>query len=269
MFDDNRSTSGSDLTRKIQSLRAVHVDAVLSKARQAIEAVRSMEIQGYVDIPADFQERIWQGTPAVVALFANGASLGQASSVLSSLAGAITGFAQEIDVQQTKVTGAGVQPPLQLVERPLYNTREGYGSFLVTSVAQLIIQQTLLIGLAVLAGTRRELYGRLFLKHRQILGIGTAAVCIGSVNMLYYLGFMFWYQDYPQHGTLINLMFGSTLFISAVVAFGLFLTSFFRTRERAFQLILVTSLPLFFISNLSWPEVSSPAWLVWISKVLP
>src|SRR5690554_895883 len=87
--------------------------------------------------------------------------------------------------------------------------------------------------------------------------------------MLYYLGFMFWYQDYPQHGTLINLMFGSTLFISAVVAFGLFLTSFFRTRERAFQLILVTSLPLFFISNLSWPEVSSPAWLVWISKVLP
>lgn len=269
IVDHDRSTLSRDLTRKIQALRAVQVEAVVSNASEAIEAVRSMKIQGYVEIPADFEQRIWQGTPADIALFANGASLGQASSVLSSLAGAITGFAQEIAVQQTKVTGAGVQPPLQLVERPLYNTREGYGSFLVTSVAQLIIQQTLLIGLAVLAGTRRELYGRLFLKHRQILGIGTAAVCIGSVNMLYYLGFMFWYQDYPQHGTLINLMFGSTLFISAVVAFGLFLTSFFRTRERAFQLILVTSLPLFFISNLSWPEVSSPAWLVWISKVLP
>src|SRR5690554_2987140 len=203
IVDHDRSTLSRDLTRKIQALRAVQVEAVVSNASEAIEAVRSMKIQGYVEIPADFEQRIWQGTPADIALFANGASLGQASSVLSSLAGAITGFAQEIAVQQTKVTGAGVQPPL--VERPLYNTREGYGSFLVTSVAQLIIQQTLLIGLAVLAGTRRELYGRLFLKHRQILGIGTAAVCIGSVNMLYYLGFMFWYQDYPQHGTLINL----------------------------------------------------------------
>src|SRR5690554_3175829 len=242
IVDHDRSTLSRDLTRKIQALRAVQVEAVVSNASEAIEAVRSMKIQGYVEIPADFEQRIWQGAPADIALFANGASLGQASGVLTGLASAITDFAQQIAVRQAAFAGAGIQPPFKLVERPLYNTREGYGSFLVTSVAQLIIQQTLLIGLAVLAGTRRELYGRLFLKHRQIMGIGTAAVCVGSVNMLYYLGFMFWYQDYPQHGTLINLMLGSTLFISAVVAFGLFLTSFFRTRERAFQLILVTEI---------------------------
>ena len=94
-------------------------------------------------------------------------------------------------------------------------------------------------------------------------------MCFGSLNMLYYLGFMFWYQDYPQYGSLGSVLTGSVLFISAVVAFGLFITSFFRTRERAFQLILFTALPLFFLANLSWPEVSSPAWLVWFAKIIP
>lgn len=269
IVDHDRSALSREFIRSIQALRAVKVVALVTEADEAIQAVRAMQIQGYVEIPADFEQSVWRGIPADIALFANGASLGQASGVLTGLASAITDFAQQIAVRQAAFAGTGIQPPFKLVERPLYNTREGYGSFLVTGVAQLIIQQTLLIGLAVLAGTRRELYGRLFLKHRQIMGIGTAAVCIGSVNMLYYLGFMFWYQDYPQHGTLFSVFVGSLLFIASVVAFGLFITSFFRTRERAFQLILVTALPLFFLANLSWPEVSTPAWLVWLSKTVP
>ena len=226
IVDHDRSALSRELIRDIQSLRAVKVQALVIDADEAVQAVRAMKIQGYVEIPADFEQSIWRGTPADIALFANGASLGQASSVLASLASAISGFAQEIAVRQAAFTGAGIRPPFELVQRPLFNTREGYGSFLVTGVAQLIIQQTLLIGLAVLAGTRRELYGRIYLTHKQIMGISAAAVSIGSVNMLYYLGFMFWYQDYPQHGSLGSVLTGSVLFISAVVAFGLFITSF-------------------------------------------
>jgi len=269
IVDHDGSALSRELVRKIQALRAVRVEALVSHVDQAVQAVQAMKIQGYVEIPADFEQRIWRGEPADIALFANGASLGHASAVLSGLAMAVTDFAQQIAIRQAAFAGAGVQPPFTLVERPLFNTREGYGSFVVTGVAQLIIQQTLLVGLAVLAGTRRELYGRIFLKHKQIMGMGFAALCVGTVNMLYYLGFMFWFQDYPQHGSFTTVAFASLFYILAVVAFGLFITSFFRTRERAFQLILVASLPLFFLSNLSWPEVSSPTWLVYLSKTIP
>lgn len=269
IVDQDHSSVSRELIREIQALRAVQVQAVVARSEEAIDAIERMNIQAYVEIPADFAQDLWRGTPANIALFANGASLGQASSVLNSLSRAITHFAQTMAVRQAAFSGAGIEPPFQLVERPLFNTREGYGSFLVTAVAQLIIQQTLLVGLAVLAGTRREFYGRIFLKHKQILGISTAALCIGSVNMLYYLGFMFWYQDYPQHGSFANVFLGSLLFIGSVVAFGLFLTSFFRTRERAFQLILITAVPLFFLSNISWPTQSTPEWLLWLSKTVP
>src|SRR5690606_11877096 len=62
---------------------------------------------------------------------------------------------------------------------------------------------------------------------------------------------------------------GGLLFVGAVVALGMFIASFFRTRERAYQLILVTSLPFFFLSNLSWPATSTPQWLLWLAKLLP
>jgi hypothetical protein len=59
------------------------------------------------------------------------------------------------------------------------------------------------------------------------------------------------------------------LFIAATVAFGLFVGSFFRTRERAFQYIIATSIPLFFLANLSWPAVMTPQPLVWLAQLLP
>ena len=59
------------------------------------------------------------------------------------------------------------------------------------------------------------------------------------------------------------------MFIAVTVAFGLLVGSFFRTRERAFQYIVATSIPLFFLANLSWPAVMTPQPLVWLAQLLP
>lgn len=41
------------------------------------------------------------------------------------------------------------------------------------------------------------------------------------------------------------------------------------TRERAFQYVTGVSIPLFFLSNLSWPALASPAALVALATLLP
>ena len=269
VVDLDQSSLSRELIRDLESIHVLKIIAVVSQESTAVDAIRNMSIQGYVVIPAGLERDILSGIPGNVALFANGAWLGRSSSILSGMADAITHFAQNMAVKQASFAGLGTQPPLTLVQRPLFNTREGYGSSVVTGVAELIIQQTLLIGLAVLAGTRRELYGRIFLTNTQMLGVSLAAVCLGVANMLYYSGFMFWYQDYPQHGNLGTVLFSSLLYISAIVAFGLFITSFFRTRERAYQIIVVTSLPIFFLSNISWPATSTPSVLVWLAQIIP
>src|SRR5690606_40219680 len=77
-----------------------------------------------------FERDILRGDQGEVAIYANGAWLGRANTVLTGLGDAITGFAREAAVRQAAFAGAAAQPPLHLVQRPLFNTREGYGSAL-------------------------------------------------------------------------------------------------------------------------------------------
>ena len=269
IVDQDSSGLSRELIRDLSIVHALNVVSVVNQETAAIDALRKNSIQGYVVIPSGFEHDILSAIPGKVALFANGAWLGRSSTILNGMADAVTGFAQKMAVKQASFAGLGTLSPLVLVQRPLFNTREGYGSAVVTGVAELIIQQTLLIGLAVLAGTRREIYGRLAFSTPQMLGIGTAAITLGIMNMLYYSGFMFWFQEYPQHGKLPAILFASVVFITAVVAFGFFITSYFATRERAFQLMVVLSMPLFFLANISWPEAATPDWLIFLAHFIP
>ncbi len=269
IVDHDRSGSSRALIRHIQAINAVDVIAQLASDYEAANEIAAMRAEGFISIPNGFERSILSGESGQIALYANGAWLGRANTVLTGLGEAVRAYAVTAGMTQAGFTGASASPPIQLVQRPLFNTREGYGSALVTGVAQLIVQQTLLMGIAVMAGTRREQQGRQFLTGTQLLGIAAALMCIGTLNLLYYAGFTFWLQDYPQGGNAIGLLLGGALYIGAVVAIGLFIASFFRTRERAYQLILVLSLPIFFLSNLSWPATSTPELLVWFSKIIP
>lgn len=269
IVDLDNSSLSRELSRDLMALRAIRVEAVVDDEQQAVDALKRLDIQAYVVIGKNFERDIYSAVAAEIALFANAAWLSRSSGILNGMAEAITHFAQQAAIKQASFSGLSAAPPLEIVARPLFNTREGYASSVVTGVAELIVQQTLLIGLALLAGTRREIYGRLQLSSSYFSGIATAAISLGLLNLFYYWGFMFWYQDYPQYGGLLNLLVASLFYIAAIVAFGLLLASFFRTRERALQLIIVTSLPVFFLSNLSWPVEASPAWLVLLAQSIP
>ena len=46
--------------------------------------------------------------------------------------------------------------PLEFEDVPIFNTTGGYGNFILPGVLVLIIQQAMLLGVGMLAGTRRE-----------------------------------------------------------------------------------------------------------------
>ena len=185
-------------------------------------------------------------------------------------AGTVTAFAREAAVSQAAFMGAPQAPPITLVQRPLFNTQEGYGSAIVPGVAELIVHQTLLMGIGVLLGARRLALGRrLRFDLPTLAGMAVGFGTIGLLGLLYYAGFTAWVQDYPRGGNPLGQVFGGALFIAATVAFGLFVGSFFRTRERAFQCVIGCSIPVFFLASLSWPAVTSPPALVALAHLLP
>ena len=72
--------------------------------------------------------------------------------------------------------------------------------------------------------------------------------------MLYYAGFVFWYQDYQATAALAWCCFPACRIAWRWWPLACLLPAFF-VRDALYQLILITTLPFFFLSNLSWPEV--------------
>ncbi len=257
----------------LQRLAGVQQAELVGQAASQAEAMRWLHhrrASAIVFIPEDFERRILRGEQGTVALYGNGAYLLRSSTALAGIGAALSSLAVAEAAGQSMARGVPAPPPLALIPRPLFNTREGYGSTVFPGVAFVIIHQTLLMGLALLAATMREREESLRFRLRSLLGIALAFFVIGWIDVAYFTGFVFWFQDYPRaSANIATLVVAGSAFITATVAAALALASFFRTRERAIQLWVATSLPIFFLSGLSWPSEATPSWLAALARLLP
>lgn len=270
VVDLDRSAASRALLRHVDAVREVRIVRQPADMDAARAVMRAGEVEAILLVPAGLERDILRGGRGRLVLLADGAYLGRASTALGGMGRAIGAFARDAVVRQAAFMGVPASPPVLVVERPLFNTREGYGSSIVPAVAELIVHQTLLIGIGVLLAARRQALGRrLCIAPPALAGSFAAFAAIGIAGVLYYAGFTAWVQDYPRGGNLPGLLLAAPLFVAATVAFGLFVGSFFDVRERAFQYVTATSIPLFFLAGLSWPAVASPGPLQALAKLLP
>lgn len=270
IVDLDRSAASRSLTSKISAVQQSEVVSMGHSVSEANALLQAGDISAYILIPSGFGHNVMRGQQGDVALYGNGAYLLRSSIALSGVAAALGDVGIEMATDQARMLGAPAAQPLSVISRPLFNTQEGYGSSVVPGVVFVIIHQTLFMGLALLAATLREQYGAVSLTAQSFAGIALAFFMIGVAEVVYFSGFVFWFQDYPRAGAnLFALMLAGALFVSATVSGALALASFFRTRERPLQIWILTSLPIYFLSGLSWPAEATPDFLVWFSRMLP
>lgn len=271
VVDDDRTAASRGLAIRVGAVQQTEVVASVASSAEAQVWLADGRAVAALIIPQGFGEDIARGDAGTVLLTGNGAYLLRASTALTGIGAALGQTGREAAREQARAAGPPTQPALALVPRPLFNTREGYGAAVFPGVAFVIIHQSLLLGLALLAGTARERMGpSMRLAPRQLAGIALAASCIGLLEVCWFVGMVFWWHDYPRAAApLIDVMAGAVLFVAATVAAALALASLFRTRERPLQLGLAISLPLFFLTGLSWPAEATPVALVALARLFP
>ncbi|MFM7349820.1 MAG: ABC transporter permease [Erythrobacter sp.] len=271
VVDLDRSAASRDLVRRAASVSQVQLVASLASAREAEAWLAADKASAAVIIPEGYGRAIAQGRSGEVILVGSGAHLLRSSSALNGIGAALVSIAREAAFDQARAAGPAAPPALNLVTRPLFNTREGYGAAVFPGVAFIIVHQSLLLGLALLAGTARERLGApLSVTPAQFAGLGLAASTIAMAQVCWFSGFVFWWQDYPRGAAPVwQVLAGAGLFVAATAALVLLLASLFRTRERPLQLGLGISLPLFFLSGLTWPAAATPQPLVWLARLFP
>jgi ABC-2 type transport system permease protein len=271
VVDQDRTAASRGLIIGVGAVQQTEVIASLASTTEAQLWLADGRAVAALIIPQGFGEDIARGDSGTVMLTGNGAYLLRASSALSGIGVALGQAGRNAAREQARAAGPPTQPGLVMVPRPLFNTREGYGAAVFPGVAFVIIHQSLLLGLALLAGTARETLGpAMRFAPRQLAGIALAAWCIGLAEVAWFVGIVFWWHDYPRAAApLVDVMAGGVLFVAATVSAALALASLFRTRERPLQLGLALSLPLFFLTGLSWPAEATPAALVAVARLFP
>jgi len=225
-------------------------------------------------LPAELKRQVVRGQSAVVRIEANGAYALLNKAVLYGLSEAVGTASAGIEIKKRQVSGQSTlqalasRSPLNLVPEPLFNPTEGYGSFVVPAVAVLIIQQTLLIGVALFVGSLVEANQHVA-SVRVWTGRMLALVSFGGLSGLAFFGWVFVAQGYPRGanpwGALVLLM----LWLPAVCNIGALLGLWFADRERALQVLMFTSLPMVFLAGFSWPAQALPEALQTLRWLLP
>lgn len=268
---------GSGLARQAlrfaQASPRIDVTLVTGDEAAAQQALLRGDVMGYAVLPHGFKRQVVRSEKVVVPVYANGAYPLAAKQVQYGFAEALGTVSAGIELRrlgaggQSSLQAANSRSPVNLQMQALFNPTEGYGSFVVAAVAVLILQQTLLMGGALLVGTWRE-RGEGAAPAGVWLGRLLALCLIGWLSGLYYFGWIFVWHDFPRGGNPLGALALLAVFVPAVVGLSALLGWWFANRERAMQVILFTSIPLAFMGGFSWPAEALPSalqWLRWLS----
>lgn len=269
---------GSGLSRQIARFAAasprIELRTITGDEQVARRALLRGEIEGYAVLPRELKRHVLRGEPAVVSIEANGAYALLNKAVLYGFAEAVGTVSAGVEIRKLQARGQPLaqaqasRSPVNLQMVPLFNPTEGYGSYVVPAVALLILQQTLLMGVAMLVGTWAE-KGRLRSGATGWTGRLLALCSVGWLSGLFYVGWVFLWQDFPRGANPPGALALLLCYVPAVCSLGAALGAWFGNRERALQVLLFSALPLAFMAGFSWPAEALPEPLQWLRWLAP
>lgn len=282
VVDMNKSTLSREFIRKVDATPDVKIQSHCADMEEAKLLLKESKVYGVIYIPESFSSDINKGIQTQVTLYCDMSgmlyykailtastevSLKMNKAIKAKRAGNTTNRQDEISA--TPITYEAVN---------LFNPQAGYASFLLPTVLILIIQQTLLLGVGLSAGTAREnnRFRDLVPLSRQyqgtlriVLGKSSAYFIIYSIVSAYILCVV------PKIFSLVQIAQAGTLaafilpYVLSCIFFAMTCSIFIHHREACMMIYVFTSVPLLFISGVSWPGSAIPEFWRVISWMFP
>ena len=270
--DESDGSLSREYIRRIDGTSLVNVTHVTPTMSEALRLFRQREGYGILHLPRDFDIRIKEGKACQVSLYTDISIMLHYKNFL--IAANEQSFEMGADIRLKKLSGTQESSlnkvrPVRHNEIALFNPAAGYATFLLPLVLLMILQQTMLIGVGMLAGTKRERN----IRHRLISNIhgglynGSIRVVVGK--SLAYLPLYFAHSLWglllipalfhlPLPASPVTGILFIAAFITSCTFFSLTIGSIIRNREHAFIILVFTSVLFMFLSGVIWPEGSMP-----------
>ena len=277
VVDDGETAMSREFVRRVDATPDVRVVARTGNMGEAREMLRRAEVYGIIRIPEGFSREVNRGSQAHVSLYCDMSGLLYYKALLLSCTEVSLDMGAEVQVHRLGNTTARQDEvstsPLAYEDVALFNPANGFATFLIPAVLMLVIQQTLLLGIGMINGTAREL-GMFHTQLEHGGGRGTVRLVAGKALcylMLYVLVCVWVLLVVPRLFSLVQIPQAADLFafllpyLLACIFFSMTLSLLIAQRETCMLVFVFTSLPLLFISGISWPGVAVPDFWRYVS----
>lgn len=282
VVDDSHSAMSRQFIRMCDASPDVQIKYYASDIDEAQMLMGRQIVKAIYRIPADFESNLMRMQQSVVSVYCDMSLMLTYKAAYQTALAVSQTMNKEIQIQlaghYTKREEQIQAAPLQCDDVALYNPGGGYGSAVLPAVLMLILQQTLVLGIGMAAGTARETNRFSDLVPIQSHYHGTFRIVLGKA-MVYFMIYavmgtwltvvvprIFNFPHLAQWYNLLMLMLPYTL---ACIFFGITVSCLVRYRENVMLLMVFVSIPLLFLSGASWPQSAIPGFWQGISWLFP
>ena len=282
VVDDSHSKLSRQFIRMCDASPDVKVVCYASDLDEAKMLVGRQVAHAVYYIPSDFQTRLNRMEQSTIGVYCD------MSLMLAYKASYQTAVlvSQEMNSEiQIKLSGHYTAREEEIQAKPLdydgeaiFSPGGGYGSFILPAVLILILQQTLVLGIGLSAGTARESNRFEDLVPMQRHYHGTFRIVLGK-SMCYLMIYILmgaWLTvvvprifHFPCLAHWQDLLAIMTPYTLACIFFGITVSCIVRYRENVMLLMVFVSVPLLFLSGVSWPQNNIPGFWQGVSWLFP
>lgn len=282
VVDMNKSTLSREFIRKVDATPDVKIQSHCADMEEAKLLLKESKVYGVIYIPESFSSDITKGIQTQVTLYCDMSGMLYYKAILTASTEVSLKINKAIKAKRAGNTTNRQDEisatPITYEAVNLFNPQAGYASFLLPAVLILIIQQTLLLGVGLSAGTAREnnRFRDLVPLSRQyqgtlriVLGKSSAYFIIYAIVSAYILCVV------PKIFSLVQIAQAGTLaafilpYVLSCIFFAMTCSIFIHHREACMMIYVFTSVPLLFISGVSWPGSAIPEFWRVISWLFP
>lgn len=282
VVDMSHSSMSREFTRMVDASPDTRVAYRCGSIDEAKDLIGRQEVYGILYFPTDFQTNINRMEQSHLTIYCDMSFMLYYKAIFQTA----TAVASDMNVSiQRKISGNWTEredeissKPLDFDEVQIFNNTGGYGNFIIPGVLMLILQQTLLLGIGLAAGSTRE-HNRL----KSIVPIsrhynGVFRIVLGktlSYLMIYAVMAAYITLAVPQMFGFVSMLHAKDLalfmlpYLLSCIFFAMIVSTTVRYRENIILMVVFSSVPFLFMSGVSWPQSSIPEIWQWISALMP
>ena len=279
VVDEDRSSLSDRLIQMFQDNEILQIAAIKPDENNLSKEAIDLDAACIVVIPKGFEKDVLtRQTPEILTIVNTGNVLtaNYASGAIQLVLGTLKAGTQMETLRKQGTPEAlvtSLYEPFKTTFIKKYNRSTNYMYFLWPGVLATVLQQVLLLALALSFASEYELgsFAELTRKTNVISMIAVKIIpyLIMSLGIwVMYWGFTFWFKI-PVNENLGALTLVAGVFVLSVSFLGILVSILIPNQLKATEILMVVATPSFILSGFTWPLSQMPVWVQYIASCIP